>query len=282
LKKDGDKMEKKYISGDNLELLIDGLKIGTAADWDINDAKDVKYVANRTHYDSRIFKFAEYTFDGVLDGKEQANMYRDIYVKISDDILAYESLINKDIDVSYLIENEVQTKVVNIPHKNHGGYYDNTYAFIVVTDETLFFDGSFPSKGVYVLYTDEQNYVKSFTLQYYLGELKQLDEKYIPDSLARITDINESLSSINQDIDDLESVILTTSIILSDYITGQKYKIQIENGTLVTKPTTGDLLIDFDYTTNSDGTYTLTGWKHTLDGVASTELEIPGSKNIIL
>lgn len=198
-------MEKKYISGDNLELLIDGLKIGTAADWDINDSKDVKYVANRTHYDSRIFKSVEYTFDGIPDGKEQANMYGDIYVKISDDILSYESLVDKDIDVSCLVDNEVQTEVVNIPRNFYGGYYDNTYAFIVVTDETLFFDGSFPSKGVYVWYTDEQNYVKNFTLQYFLGELKQLDKKYIPDTIARVEDVDASLADVDSAISDLNT-----------------------------------------------------------------------------
>ena len=41
-------------------------------------------------------------------------------------------------------------------------------------------------------------------------------------------------------------------------------------------------LQDFEYTTNGDGTYTLTGWKGTHNGVASTELIIPNSKKIIL
>ena len=41
-------------------------------------------------------------------------------------------------------------------------------------------------------------------------------------------------------------------------------------------------LQDFEYTTNSDGTYTLTGWKETYNGVASTELIIPNNKKIIL
>ena len=41
-------------------------------------------------------------------------------------------------------------------------------------------------------------------------------------------------------------------------------------------------LQDFEYTTNNDGTYTLTGWKGTHNGVASTELIIPNSKKIIL
>ena len=43
-----------------------------------------------------------------------------------------------------------------------------------------------------------------------------------------------------------------------------------------------DLLIDFEYTTNADGTVTLTAWKQTLNGVASTEMVIPDDKRIIL
>ena len=41
-------------------------------------------------------------------------------------------------------------------------------------------------------------------------------------------------------------------------------------------------LQDFEYTANDDGTYTLTGWKGTYNGVASTELIIPNNKKIVL
>lgn len=36
-------------------------------------------------------------------------------------------------------------------------------------------------------------------------------------------------------------------------------------------------LIDFEYTANDDGTYTITGWKGTLNGEASTEMIIPNN-----
>lgn len=41
-------------------------------------------------------------------------------------------------------------------------------------------------------------------------------------------------------------------------------------------------LIDFEYTDNGNGTYTLTGWKGTLNGEPSTELVIPNFKEIII
>ncbi len=42
------------------------------------------------------------------------------------------------------------------------------------------------------------------------------------------------------------------------------------------------ILIDFEYTDNGDGTYTITAWKGTKNGVASTEMVVPNSSNIIL
>ena len=41
-------------------------------------------------------------------------------------------------------------------------------------------------------------------------------------------------------------------------------------------------LIDFEYTDNKDGTVTLTTWKNTLNGAASSELVIPDDPRIIL
>lgn len=42
------------------------------------------------------------------------------------------------------------------------------------------------------------------------------------------------------------------------------------------------VLRDFNYTTNADGTYTITGWKGTLNGVASTEIIVPDSKYVVV
>lgn len=43
-----------------------------------------------------------------------------------------------------------------------------------------------------------------------------------------------------------------------------------------------EILIDFNYVDNGDGTYTLTGWKGTLNGMLSTELVVPDYPQIIL
>ena len=43
-----------------------------------------------------------------------------------------------------------------------------------------------------------------------------------------------------------------------------------------------EALADFEYTTNDDGTYTITSWKETLNGEASTEMIVPDNSLIKL
>lgn len=43
-----------------------------------------------------------------------------------------------------------------------------------------------------------------------------------------------------------------------------------------------ELLVDFTYTTNDDGTYRITDWKGTYNGVESTELHVPNNSRIIV
>ena len=52
--------------------------------------------------------------------------------------------------------------------------------------------------------------------------------------------------------------------------------------TVVWEKGIADLLQDFEYTNNGNGTYTLTAWKGTYNGVASTECIIPDDSRIIL
>lgn len=81
--------------------------------------------------------------------------------------------------------------------------------------------------------------------------------------------------------------ITTTSVSMSNNVATIEY---IENG--ITISTTLEVtvvefdpaivLVDFNYTDNGDGTYTITGWKQTLNGVASTEMVIPNNSKIIV
>jgi hypothetical protein len=61
-------------------------------------------------------------------------------------------------------------------------------------------------------------------------------------------------------------------------IFGIKYTVVVP----ITTRTLEMALVDFDYTINDDGTYTITGWKQTLNGEPSTELLVPNSPFIII
>ena len=50
----------------------------------------------------------------------------------------------------------------------------------------------------------------------------------------------------------------------------------------ITTRTLEQALADFTYTTNDDGSYTITGWRGTLNGVTSTEMIFPNSNLVIL
>lgn len=73
-----------------------------------------------------------------------------------------------------------------------------------------------------------------------------------------------------------------TGIKLTDTVTGEKYIIEIQNGSLITRRDISGNLEDFEYTQNADGNYKLTGWKETQNGESSTEMILPGGPNIIL
>ena len=46
--------------------------------------------------------------------------------------------------------------------------------------------------------------------------------------------------------------------------------------------TLSNLFIDFVYTDNGNGTYTITDWKGTLNGQPSTEIVVPNNRQIIV
>ena len=68
--------------------------------------------------------------------------------------------------------------------------------------------------------------------------------------------------------------------VLNDAVTGVQYKIEIRNGNLTSSLMAS--LDDFIYTTNEDGTNTITGWNETYLGESSTEMIVPNDGLIII
>lgn len=71
------------------------------------------------------------------------------------------------------------------------------------------------------------------------------------------------------------------SLIFLDSVTGNEYIVSVQNGELKVQ-TMEEILVDFEYTKNEDGTYTITDWKGTYNGEDSTKLVIPAYSKIIL
>ena len=68
-----------------------------------------------------------------------------------------------------------------------------------------------------------------------------------------------------------------TKIVITYEELGEIYNTEIDINVIPIK----DALIDFTYTENN-GTYTITGWKGTLNGEPSTKAIIPNSSKVII
>ena len=105
--------------------------------------------------------------------------------------------------------------------------------------------------------------------EYYAGEL------FNPSGMV-VTGICEDGSVIeitNYTLPDNRLIIGENVITISYNEFGIDYTITIIVNAIEFDAAT--ILIDFDYTTNDDGTYTITGWKQTLNGVPSNEMIVP-------
>ena len=114
-------------------------------------------------------------------------------------------------------------------------------------------------------------------IEYYAGE-------YFDDSTGMVvTAICEDGSVIeitNYTCSDNQFIIGGNTVTISYDEAGNTYTTTITVNAIEFDAAT--ILIDFEYTDNGDGTYTITAWKGTKNGVASTEMVVPDSSKIIL
>lgn len=165
-----------------------------ATTWD--DLEDKPF------YDTRVFEEVEVeknlTFDGVLEGKEYVQYDGDYLVKISDSTYTKDELLGNTITVSYgetieIIDSHIQDlSSQNIPITVVG---EGAGAVFIAYEDCSFMGVDF-TKGTWFIYS-EYWYVSSSSLTYTVkeptlvnGELKQLDEQYIPDTIAHADHIH--------------------------------------------------------------------------------------------
>lgn len=233
-------------------------KMASTPDWNQNDPDGEGYIKNRPFYEN--FDISKTLFDDSFELNE--NGY-----------FQFEQRLGLEENVEYVI-------VINDIAYKATAYFDDTgvmnACYIEIDNNTDFclYDTYCQSSGnIYWAY--ETISLKVYKADY---ELKKIDEKYLPDGIGVQSDWNETDESSKAFILNKPN-IGKDFIILKDIETGYNYSVQIKNGTLVTEMV-GDLE-DFEYTAEN-GKYTITGWKETLYGEASTEMILPGGSNIQL
>ena len=213
-------------------------------DWNGNAWYQGQVQGVNLPHDSRVFEETEITFDGDIEGKETVmveeqtapSSLSDVdskvifvaqrYVKISDKAISYEEFRNTTglsmslIEDGELIEDDYPADIGQLLTRIN----DNVFAigdgieygqspYIIITHEDTTVDSviknitnnSILTPGIWFLYYDYDCFIGKLKYQGIIsGELKKLDEKYLPDSIANGINVitEEDLYFIFDTIDD--------------------------------------------------------------------------------
>lgn len=287
------------------------------SDWNVNDENSTSYIKNRPFYSvgessTVVINTSDLEPLSTTPYECDSSFYQEgITVTMTGEYIDTMTFVSGEKDTDgYIWFNEAE---------DYPSFYDRFYC-------------SYDGTNYYLNYIKEDDNGK-VTITYGNEEITQLDEKYIPNRIARIDNLYDTIG-------------------MKDAVTGATYLVQMQNGRLVSFSkcididarinkylwyegetldksdfivtavcedgterevknytistnqsdvlVAGDLditisytelgvtytdsititvealdLSDFTYTTNDDGTYTLTGWNETLDDEASTECVVP-------
>ena len=202
------KLDKR--NNDNIAIISE--KINAIEEF-VNDAidnipegfsGDYNDLDNRPCYDD--IKSIEYTYDGNATGRVVATDPFEAMVKVSDEVIDYETYLKSVVGIHY--PDGIQYH--NISDKIEGEDYYLTKSkdmiwggnvTVVYEDNVELWGAVFPEKGIYfhdaslLIGYDDPSYTCSFIAEIG-GELKQLDEKFIPESIATKEYVDNSIAEI--------------------------------------------------------------------------------------
>ena len=156
-------------------------------------------------YDTR--ELIELTYDGDVTGKVIATEPLESMVKVSDEVIDYETYIKSVVGI-YHPDNGIQYH--NMSDKIEGEDYFLTKSkkiiwggnvTVVYEDNASVLGATFPEKGIYfrnsslLIDYGDPSYVCFFSAVMEEGEIKQLDEKFIPDSIATKKYVDEAIAN---------------------------------------------------------------------------------------
>ena len=195
-------LDEKYIP-DSIARISDIPKI--ESDWNQNDETHLDYIKNRTHYEHTEQRTIRYDNSISYETLDSQTGY-DNYIKLSDVFLPKEFLVGQPVTIaegSWVESLRVTVDKITDYGKHYTVDLDGTKASIspllVVCEDTEI--NSIPiSVGVYSLSYRHGAYHDYVQNIYYLyTELKTLDEKYIPSSIARVDDVEVSIQKAKEE-----------------------------------------------------------------------------------
>lgn len=177
-------------------------------DWNQNDETASDFVKHRTHYDSREYREVNLEFDNDISGdnciltyeeKDEENdlLFREYFIKVSDDIYNSEDFLGAKLSYTFYENGESVTEEYIIEEEHiykHDGLPVVSVEGLLCFYEPCELEGFSYEKGIYnslliisnincdTVYSKEYNSSISFNVT--KGELKQLDAKYIPESIS--------------------------------------------------------------------------------------------------
>ena len=155
------------------------------ADWSQNDHTQPDYVKNRTHWEENNQTVIEW--DGNTEGRDSLEIGGFMCYKVSDLLPTEDSFTGGEILASYEGES-VPVATENIIVGDGGFMVAEAVAVIQNVNATIAgISVEAPSTGVYFLWVGADNYVASLT--YGSTVVHPLDEKWIPESIARVEDV---------------------------------------------------------------------------------------------
>lgn len=177
-------------------------------DWEQNNESSPDFIKGRTHYVEKAFE--DISWNGDTEGRDAVPVADVVYYKVSDQLPAYEDLLNSTIlgltgKTLTVVETATADSELTLRWLNNDLLY-LTHAIIAYAP-TVQNGAVFPSAGVYFAYVDGV----------YANELKakeivhKLDEKYLPDAITPDMILQMfSETGAAQPIADADNSVITT------------------------------------------------------------------------
>ena len=168
-------------------------------------SKDYNDLENRPCYDTR--ELIELTYDGDVTEKVIATEPLESMVKVSDEVVDYETYIKSVVGI-YHPDNGIRYHNMSEKIESEDYFLTKNKKIIWGGDVTVVYEANatvmgatFPEKGIYfrnsslLIDYGDPSYVCFFSAVMEEGEIKQLDEKFIPDTIATKTYVDDAINT---------------------------------------------------------------------------------------